>query len=224
MGLNMIIVGLDLSPKSPGCFKYTLDEEMKPIAYDYLGFTDVKKNQKEKVHFYHKKDTFNHYLEREEWMLTKILDFCEDASHISIEDYAFAANGRVFHIAEFTGLIKYHLFQAGKKIRLYDPASIKIFATTRGNCDKISMAEAYLKKKTIGFDYSELPKVKKTSGISPTSDLIDAFFACGLLSTELTLREGITTIRDYDKDIIRIFNRVTKNSPVNLLDTDFIQK
>lgn len=218
----MIIAGLDLSPKSPGCFKYTLDKDMNPIDFDYIGFTDVKKNEQEKIHFYHKSKTFNHYIEREDWMLEKIMKFCEDVEYISIEDYAFAASGRVFHIAEFTGLIKYNLFKAGKSVRLYDPASIKIFATTRGNCDKISMAQAYVKETLLGFDYDSLPKVKKSSGNSPTSDLIDAYYACNLLRTEMTLREGLTSVKDYSKDIIRIFNRVTTSNPTNILDTEFI--
>jgi hypothetical protein len=218
----MIIVGLDLSPKSPGCFKYTLDDDMKPIDFDHLGFTDVKKNEKDKIHFYHKKNTFNNYIDREHWMLEHITKFCEGADYVSIEDYAFAAKGRVFHIAEFAGLVKYNLYRNNMKLRLYDPGSIKLFATTRGNCDKISMYEAFQESGNMKFDLKGLPVVNRPSGKSPTSDLVDAYYCANLLLVELTIREGLKTVKDYGKDVIQVFNRVTVAHPTNILSQDFI--
>jgi len=219
----MNIVGLDLSPKSPGCFKYKLNNDMNPVEFEFMGFTDVKKNEQEGIHFYHKDKTFNNYIDREEWMLNKIVAFCYDVDYIAIEDYAFNATGRVFHIAEFAGLVKHRLYMKGKKIRLYDPGSIKIFASSRGNCDKITMYDSFIKDKGLKFDLNKLPEVKKSSGKSPTSDLIDAYYVCNLLKTELTIRKGLKTVKDYNEDVIKVFNRVTTAHPENILASDFLE-
>ena len=220
----MNIVGLDLSPKSPGCFKYKLNDDMEPVEFDYMGFTDVKKNEQEKIHFYHKDKTFNNYIDREEWMLKRIEAFCYNVDYVAIEDYAFNATGRVFHIAEFAGLVKYKLYKMNKKIRLYDPGTIKLFASGKGNGDKIRMYDSYKDTNdNYQFDINTLPEVRQSSGKSPTSDLIDAYFACNLLKTELTIRKGLKTVRDYDETIIKVFNRVTVAHPQNILVEDFLE-
>ena len=48
------------------------------------------------------------------------------------------------------------------------------------------------------------------------------FLSQKLLHTELTLRKGFVILKELSDEKISIFNRVTKNQPQNLLDTDFI--
>lgn len=102
---------------------------------------------------------------------------------IGLEDYAFAAAGRVFHIAENTFALKemlwkdFHLSPS-----LIAPSAAKRFATGKGNAKKEQMYDAFLEKtkkdlaKTIGWD--------KTKVDSPLSDIIDSFFICGTAINE----------------------------------------
>lgn len=220
----MKIVGLDLSINSSGMVKFTLDDDFNIIETDYRGFTSVKKNESGKVFHYRKKD-FPTNLHQNEWMLQHVLEFIDDVDYVAIEDYAYSATGKVFHIAEWCGNVKYHAFLRNKKIRLIDPNSVKMFATSRGNCDKLSMAEAYSK---LDDDYKvnllNYPPVTKTAGASPTSDIIDAFYLAKILYYELKLRHGLISMSNLPEHEIRVFNRCTKSNPVNLLDREFIQK
>ena len=58
---------------------------------------------------------------------------------VALEDYAFAAKGRVFHIAENTGILKYKLFQQGIPLETISPSAVKKNATGKGNADKEMM-------------------------------------------------------------------------------------
>ena len=220
----MKIAGLDLSPNSSGVTKFTLDEKFNVIESDYLGFTTVKKNECDKIHHY-KNNDFENYIEKTIWMRDKIDVFLDDTDYIAIEDYAFAARGRVFHIAEFAGIQKEMAYEAGRHIRLYDPGSIKIYADGRGNCDKISMSDAY-ENSTLLYkhDLKHLPEVNKSNGNSPTSDVIDSFFICDLLLLELKLRNGLVDLKTYPQKVIKVFNRTSPSFPDNILSRDFMVK
>jgi Holliday junction resolvasome RuvABC endonuclease subunit len=222
----MIIAGFDLSINSSGLVKFTLDDNLDVIDVDYLGFTQVKKWQQDKV-LYFKKNQFRNYIEQNDWMLNHIKSFIgdNDLTHIAVEDYAYGATGKVFHIAEYAGLVKFLLWDNDKKIRLYDPNTIKIFASTRGNCDKITMHEMYQKLECdYKIDISGMPEVKTTSGASPTSDLIDAFFIAELLRTELKLRKGLIDLKSLDESLIKVFNRTTKAHPENILVEEYLER
>jgi hypothetical protein len=54
-----------------------------------------------------------------------------------------------------------------------------------------------------------------------SQDLCDAYGLARLLLLELELRSGITKLSDLNEIEIRVFNRITKAFPVNLLDRDF---
>lgn len=220
----MIIAGLDLSPNSSGLTKFELDNELNVIKSEYMGFTTVKKNSCENIHYYNPKH-FNNYLDKVVWMKGKIQTFINDCSFIAIEDYAFSSVGKVFNIAEFAGIIKEMAYNLLISIRLYDPNSIKIFATDKGNCDKLSMYDAF-EKLSVPYKHSmtHLPEVNKGNGVSPTSDIIDSFFICELLLLELKLRKGLVYLKNYPEKVIKVMNRTTKSNPVNILAQDFIVK
>lgn len=107
---------------------------------------------------------------------------------------------------------------------MYDIPSIKMFATGKGTADKISMYQSYLKIINKKFDISNLPIVDNGKGISPTSDIIDAFWICELLRKELRLRKGLDVLNKESEEVIHIFNRTTKHCPENLLSSQFIVK
>ena len=219
----MIITGLDLSINSSGLVQLELDDNLDIVHVDFMGFTTVKKNETVKVYHY-KKNQFKTYLHQSEWMLEKSLEFVEGSEYVAIEDFSFGSTGKVFQIAEWASLIKYHLFECDVKMRLIDPNSVKMFATGKGNCDKLRMYDSFQDFTGTKPDLKYYPEVTKSNGNSPTSDVVDAFYIAKILQLELKLRKGIIALRDCNEDEIRIFNRVTKSHPVNMLDRDFIQK
>lgn len=217
----MIICGLDLSMNGSGLFKLFLDDNLNIVDTDYMAFCSVKKHANDKVIYFKKNDYKDRYAINL-WMCDKIKNFVKDSSYIAIEDYAFGASGNNFDIGEFIGYIKTYLYNDDYKIRLYDPNSIKKFATGKGNSDKVSMYLSF--KQSEPNLLNDLPIVNKGGGVSPSSDIIDAYWISQLLLTELKLRKGLILLSSLDENVISIFNRCTKSNPVNILDRDFLEK
>ena len=93
---------------------------------------------------------------------------------IQIEDYSFGSTGRVFHIAENLGLLKYKLkIECGWDYTLLAPSVIKKFATDKGNANKEMMLHAF--QGDTGVNLAEL---FESSAKSPISDVVDAYFIC----------------------------------------------
>lgn len=132
--------------------------------------------------------------------------------------------GLIFNLAEFEGNVKISLFNNGKKLRWYAVNQIKKFFTEYGLSDKISMYRAWQNMTTTKPDLSTLPEVDNGHGVSPTSDIVDAFAICEYLRTELKLRKGIVMLKDLNPKQIECFNAITKEHPQGLLVADFIEK
>lgn len=134
--------------------------------------------------------------------------------YVGIEDYAFNARGQNFHIGEVGGVARLLAFISGCRLRLHDPLSVKLATTGRGDADKEQMAQTI--KEVYGANFDDLhPKVAE--------DVYDAFAVAQLLWTEIQVREGALALSDLQDRERRVFNRVTKTYPVNLLARDFIQ-
>ena len=80
---------------------------------------------------------------------------------VCIEDYAFSARGRVFHIGENTGILKYKLNKCRLRFESVTPQIVKKYATGKGNAKKVDMYEAFVEDTGI-----ELGKVKQWSDIA----------------------------------------------------------
>ena len=90
-----------------------------------------------------------------------------------IEGYAMGATGRVFNIAENTGIMKHKIYKTFKKdCLLAPPMSVKKFATGKGNAKKDKMSEAFTER--FGITLYNLLGCKIDG--SPSSDIIDAYF------------------------------------------------
>lgn len=99
---------------------------------------------------------------------------------VYIEDYSFGSHGKVFHIGEHTGVLKYMLWTHGVNIVPVPPTVIKKFATGKGNALKHAMCLAFIK------DYPDakawLPKLfarwkdTQSPGKTPFADLADAYW------------------------------------------------
>jgi Holliday junction resolvasome RuvABC endonuclease subunit len=112
-------------------------------------------------------------------LLAWIFLYARDIKTVAIEDYAFAATGRVFHIGENTGILKYQLEQHNLRYESIPPTVIKKFATGKGTADKYKMTSAFLDAFDAGrawipdfFPRTDDPIPAK----SPLSDLADAYW------------------------------------------------
>ena len=220
----MKIAGLDLSINGSGCVRLELDKNLDIINKEYLSFTQVKKNSTKEILYFSKKQFKNNF-EQNAWTVANIFKICEGCEYVAIEDYAFGAKGMVFHIGEFIGEIKRFMYwgwdknNQGTNLRLYDPCSIKMWATDRGNATKEDMVDAYDKIHKDPFKLTFLNRFG-----SHKEDIVDAYFIATLLVTELKLRKGLTQLKDLTEKQIQIFNRTTKSHPTNILATAFYHK
>ncbi len=179
----MISVGIDYSINSPSmciCDGEFLFENCRFYVYSncpkkYVGTFD-------NIHIVEQKHDYSNIVER----FCGIADFYKDVltgidniDTVGLEDYAFAAAGRVFQIGENTFALKEMLWKNfGINPILVAPTAAKRFATGKGNAKKEQMFESFsefVKKdiaKTIGWDKKKIE--------SPLSDIVDSFYICGV--------------------------------------------
>lgn len=112
--------------------------------------------------------------------LTSWLSRFDHQHHVNIEDYAFNATGRVFHIGEHTGCLKFLLHQQRFDVHVIPPTVIKKFATGKGNADKPRMTAAFLDAYPPARAWIRefFPRFTPTTSPakSPLADLADAFW------------------------------------------------
>ena len=190
-------IGIDYSLSSPGVCVNTSDGEFKYEDCTFYFLTNTKKYDatfKEKIAFgtsaveyigtQHKPYTSEpeRYSQIADWVIDIIKSqsqlmigkLWEKKPIIQIEDYSYGSTGRVFHIAENLGLLKYKLkMECGWDYTLLPPSVIKKFATDKGNANKEMMLHAF--EKDTGIN---LAQVFDTTSISPVSDVADAYFIC----------------------------------------------
>ena len=223
----MKIAGQDLSISSSGIIVETLDDKtLDIIDVQYFGFTNKKKLEQTNILYYNNKD-FNSDYAKYNWMRNKILEWTKDCEYIATEDYAYGksgALGQIFSLAEFEGNIKLAEVERGQKMRLYSVNSNKKFFSSYGLSDKIGMWEAFDKWTEKKPDLSSLPEVDSGKGVSPTSDLVDAYALCECLRMELKLRAGLVQLHELPKYQIEVYNVISKEHPQGLLVAPFIVK
>lgn len=112
--------------------------------------------------------------ERHEKLALWTLKHVGAADMVSIEGYAMGAKGRVFHIAENCGLMKWHLHKAHIKFDVPAPSVIKKFATGKGNANKDAMYNAFVEETGIRLWDILIPNKKKLDG--PVTDIVDAYY------------------------------------------------
>lgn len=113
---------------------------------------------------------------RYDFLSAWVLSLVHECSGVALEDYAFAAKGRVFHIAENGGILKWKLWEECVPCVLVEPTVVKKFGAGKGNSTKPDMHAAF--KKETGVDlWKKITPDKKDVG-NPTSDMVDAYFIC----------------------------------------------
>ena len=89
-----------------------------------------------------------------------------------IEDYAYAATGRVFNIAENMAILKDTLNKWGIKYEMIAPTIIKKFATEKGNANKEKMYEAFADKTNRNL----MKEFSINNLNNPITDIVDSYF------------------------------------------------
>ena len=143
-------IGIDYSLSSPGVCVNTSEGEFRYEDCTFYFLTNTKKYNttfKEKIAFGtsavefvgspHKLYTSEpeRYNQISDWVVDIINSyvFWQEKPIIQIEDYSYGSTGRVFHIAENLGLLKYKLkMECGWDYTLLPPSVIKKFATDKG--------------------------------------------------------------------------------------------
>ena len=107
------------------------------------------------------------------------------------------------NIAEATMLTKEMIYNSRTKLRIYEPNSIKMFATDNGNSGKVEMNDKFVSLEEPLLKLDHLPEYK-----NPREDIIDAYFILKFLQTELKLRYGLLELNTLS------LHRVVKISPL----------
>ena len=117
------------------------------------------------------------------WTIDNIITPFKRPQSVFLEDYAYAATGRVFHIAENVAILKYKLKKSGIKYTVVAPTVIKKFATGKGNANKELMYENFCKDTNTKINLSD-GKIG-----NPVSDIVDSYYICKYGLKNLTLTE-----------------------------------
>ena len=186
-------IGIDYSLSSPGVCVNTSEGEFKYEDCTFYFLTNTKKydatfcrpfvTNVRYIGTPHKPYTSEpeRYSQIADWAINIIKSYGDATTGmnrikptIQIEDYSYGSTGRVFHIAENLGLLKYKLkMECGWDYTLLPPSVIKKFATDKGNANKDLMLDAF--EKDTG---TNLAQVFDTTSKSPVSDVADAYFIC----------------------------------------------
>lgn len=172
----MNIAGIDYSLTSPSVVIHNGEEwSHKNCKYYYLVKSDkyLVDNDFLKGSMYPTYSSeYERYQKLATWVLKIVLD--NGVEKCYIEDYAFGATGRVFHIAENTGLMKYSLWNMGINFETYAPTTIKKYATGKGNAKKENMYDFWLTDTQINL--RDMLNIKSEKMWNPVSDIVDAYY------------------------------------------------
>lgn len=177
----IIIAGIDYSMTTPGITiaKLSPDGTIDPKNCSFHFLAQKKKD----IGMFFGNVTGYEYPEwnTQEERLDKISDWAMSvvkvAKYAFIEEYAFAAKGKVFNIGENTGLLKHKLYKSGISYETVPIKSIKLMATGKGGAKKPDMYHAF--KADTGNGLDDLgTQIDK----SPIADVCDSYWVakCGM--------------------------------------------
>jgi len=112
-----------------------------------------------------------------------VMRICIGCSRVGLEGYAYNATGRVFNIAENTGILKYKLYKASIPVDIIEPTVVKKLATGKGNADKQMMVDAFFAETKMDLHTMITPN--KTNVGSPVTDIVDSYYICKQLFHEI---------------------------------------
>ena len=113
--------------------------------------------------------------ERYEKIMSWAIDKLSYSDKIVLEDYSYGSVGKVFHIAENTGLLKYNMWKNDLDFVCVPPTVIKKFATGKGNSDKEKIQSHFIDESGVDVKKSLNMTNKQWN---PSSDIIDSYYMC----------------------------------------------
>jgi len=174
----LIVGGIDYSMTSPALCVYNTDSgEFKFDNCTFYFLTQSKKYEidTENIHgmLFEYGDEMQRYDIISSYFLDRIME--NEVDKVYMEDYSMGSKGRVFHIAENTGVLKYRMWSFGIPFQTIPPTVIKKFASGKGNANKERMQEVFEEQNEV--------KLKQLFNMTdkqwnPSSDLIDAYYIC----------------------------------------------
>jgi hypothetical protein len=179
------IAGIDYSLNGPAVCVINADQEFSFANCSFYYLTDIKKISKTFLTNIHG-ESFQEYdgeCERYDTISDWVMRVCMGCTEIALEGYAYSAHGRVFHIAENTGVLKYKIYQESIPLTIIAPKEIKKFASGKGNADKDLMYQSFVEETSIPLKFIITPDKKDIS--SPVSDIVDAYYICKLLYSKI---------------------------------------
>ena len=172
------IVGIDYSTTSPAICVQVNDPYVESFqTYDIYYLTNKKKLVDEYWNapflFFGTEIPKLNGIEKYRWISNWAIDVITryEVTEVYIEDYAFAATGRVFNIGENTGILKYRLDRMDVPVVSVAPTQIKKYATGKGNANKELMRSNF-EEQTGVF----LQDIMEHTGENPISDIIDSYY------------------------------------------------
>jgi len=119
--------------------------------------------------------------------------------------------------------LKKRIVNEAMDLGLYFPKELIKIKKKKGKGKKIPYVNSTLRKgdnSIFAGDRFEKQTIEEYDGAA--TDISDAFFLGRILRLELMLREGIIELKDLNESERKIFLRVTKAYPENILDRPFI--
>ena len=169
----MIIAGIDYSMSCPSLciFDTELDFTFQNCDFYYLIDKKTKIIEEGNIHGeYYSKDSENvkRFDHISDWAITILKN--QKVTHVYLEGYSMGSRGRVFHIAENTGVLKQKIYKEGITCEVVPPSTWKKEVVGKGNADKQHVYES------MNVDLK--PIFKSKSITSPINDIADSYFIC----------------------------------------------
>lgn len=183
-----MIAGIDYSLSSPAICVYNGSIDFKDTKVSYLTpsrkFEGLLLNMEGLP-----MPAYRSQQERYELIADWAIERVAKCKLVVLEDYSFGSTGRVFHIAENAGMLKYKMYKKGLPFITIAPTIIKKFATGKGNANKELLNTTFIEETKLDIK-TMLEQTEKQW--NPSSDVIDAYYMCkyGVDNYE-TLRDQI---------------------------------
>lgn len=179
-GTPKLHVGIDYSLTSPAITECLGEWKYENVKHYCIVQTD---KQLEKWHSapnirvskYPKYNTeMQRYCQLADWTVNSIVKFNNRPKTVFIEDYAYAATGRVFTIGENMAILKYFLTDWGIRYQMVPPTVIKKYASGKGNANKELMHDSFMSDTRRNLSEEFQTKHDK----NPVSDIVDSYWVC----------------------------------------------
>lgn len=192
-----IIAGIDYSLTCPSICVYNTEEGQFSLKTCRFYFNQQSSTNKirakryetlnslnifESIRFSNDNETIRYYL-LADWALSVLIS--ENVDTVSLEAYALGATGRVFNIAEATGILKHYLFTLGIHVYTFPPSQNKKIFSGKGNANKALMIDTF--NQIHGINIAEQLGHKKDFTGSPVSDIVDSYSLINTFLKERTM-------------------------------------